>query len=185
MKITVLGMDPAMRNWGLAQATLDLDTGVLDTPNLQVVCPKDAEGKQVRQNSSDLHLCHQLAEVVLPLARKAQVIFVEVPVGSQSARAMASYGFCVGVLGAVRAEGIPLIEVTALEVKKALADKKDATKVEMINAALAIYPDANWPSHNGAISATKAEHVADAIGAIHAGVQTQMFQNLMRLFAKV
>lgn len=185
MKINVLGMDPAMRNWGLAQAVLDLETGDLTTPTLFVVCPKDAEGKQVRQNSSDLHLTHQLAEVVVPMARKAQVIFVEVPVGSQSARAMASYGFCIGVLGAVRAEGIPLIEVTALEVKMAFSGKKDATKAEMISAGLVQYPDANWPMHQGAISAAKAEHVADAIGAIHAGVNTQMFQNLMRLFAKV
>lgn len=185
MKITVLGMDPSMRNWGLAEALLDLDTGVLETPSLSLVQPKDLEGKQVRQNSSDLHLTAQLAEGVLPLARKAKVIFVEVPVGSQSARSMASYGFCVGVLGAVRAEGIPLIEVTALEVKKALSGKKDATKAEMIHAGMDQYPDANWPSHNGAVSAAKAEHVADAIGAIHAGVQTPMFQNLLRLFAKV
>jgi Holliday junction resolvasome RuvABC endonuclease subunit len=185
MKITVCGMDPAMRNWGIAQAVLDLDTGEMTTPTLYVVQPKDLEGKQVRQNSSDLHLTTQLAEVVLPITRKAQVIFVEVPVGSQSARAMASYGFCVGVLGAVRAEGIPLIEVTALEVKKAFSGKKDATKAEMIAAGLAQYPDANWPMHQGAVSAARAEHVADAIGAIHAGVQTPMFQNLMRLFAKV
>lgn len=185
MKITVLGMDPSMRNWGLAEALLDLDTGVLETPSLSLVQPKDLEGKQVRQNSSDLHLTAQLAVGVLPRARKAKVIFVEVPVGSQSARSMASYGFCVGVLGAVVAEGIPLIEVTALEVKKALSGKKDATKAQMIDAGMAQYPHANWPSHNGAISAAKAEHVADAIGAIHAGVQTPMFQNLLRLFAKV
>lgn len=185
MKITVLGMDPSMRNWGLAEATLDLDTGLLDTPFLSLVQPKNLEGKQVRQNSSDLHLTAQLARDVLPVVRRAKVIFVEVPIGSQSARSMASYGFCVGVLGAVMAEGIPLIEVTALEVKKALHGKKDATKNQMIEAGLAQYPDANWPTHNGAISASKAEHVADAIGAIHAGVQTPMFQNLMRLFAKV
>lgn len=185
MKITVLGMDPSMRSWGLAQAVLDLDSGELSTPILSLVQPKDLEGKQVRQNSSDLHITTQLAEGVLPAVRKAQVIFVEVPVGSQSARAMASYGFCVGVLGAVRAEGIPLIEVTALEVKKAFSGKKDATKAQMIAAGLAQYPDANWPMHNGAVSAAKAEHVADATGAIHAGVNTPMFQNLIRLFSKV
>lgn len=185
MKIRVCGMDPSMRNWGIAQGQLDLDSGVLSDVSLLLVQPKDVEGKQVRQNSSDLHLCAQLAEVVLPVARKAQAIFVEVPVGSQSARSMASYGFCVGVLGAVRAEGIPLIEVTALEVKKAFSGKKDATKAQMIEAGLDQYPDANWPMHNGAVSAARAEHVADALGAIHAGVLTPMFQNLMRLFAKV
>lgn len=174
-----------MRNWGLAETVLDLETGMVDTPILSLVQPKDAVGKQVRQNSSDLFLTRQLAEGVLPVARKAKCIFVEVPVGSQSARSMASYGFCIGVLGAVIAEGIPLIEVTALESKLAFSGKKDATKQDMIDAGLAQYPDANWPMHNGAVSAAKAEHVADALGAIHAGVRTSVFQNLMRLFAKV
>jgi Holliday junction resolvasome RuvABC endonuclease subunit len=184
MKIPVLGMDPSLRNWGLASAQLDLTTGFLDTPTLELICPKDLRGKQVRQNSSDLHLAEQLANATITEARKAKVIFVEVPVGSKSARAMASYGVCVGVLGAVRALGIPLIEVTALEVKKALAGKKMATKEEMIAAGMQQYPEANWPYWRGNV-ADKAEHVADAIGAIHAGVQTSTFQNLMRLLQGV
>jgi hypothetical protein len=184
MKIPVLGMDPSLRNWGLASAELDLATGFLDTPNLELVCPKDLSGKQVRQNSSDLHLAEQLATEVITKARKAKVIFVEVPHGSQSARAMASYGICVGVLGAVRSLGIPLIEVTALEVKLALSNKKTATKDEMIAAAMNFYPSCTWPMHHGKIT-SKAEHVADAIGAIHAGVKTSTFQNLMRLFQGV
>lgn len=186
MKIPVLGMDPSLRNWGLAASQLDLTTGIMDDPVLDLVMPTDLPGKQVRQNSSDLHLAQQLAEPVIAAAKKAKAIFVEVPVGSQSARAMASYGVCVGVLGAVRALGIPLIEVTATEVKLALAGKKLATKREMIDAGVATYPGANWNSmypgqRKGQIS-DKAEHVADAIGAIHAGVNTPTFRNLMRLF---
>lgn len=45
---------------------------------------------------------------------------------------MASYGICVGVLGALRATGIPFFEVTPLKVKMASAGKKTATKLEMI-----------------------------------------------------
>jgi Holliday junction resolvasome RuvABC endonuclease subunit len=184
MIIPVLGMDPALRNWGLAEATLDLTTGELSTPRLSLVQPKDLEGKQVRQNSSDLHLAEQLAEPVMALARMAKVIFVEVPVGSQSARAMASYGVCVGVLGAVRALGIPLIEVTALETKKIFTGNRNATKREMIDKAFELYPNANFPFHNKKIP-DKAEHMADAIAAIHSGVRTPTFQNLMRLFNEV
>lgn len=131
----------------------------------------------------DLHTAEQLAKAALSVARKAKVIFVEVPVGSKSARAMASYGICVGVLGALRAEGIPLIEVTATEVKVAFTGNKNATKEEMIAAAVAAYPHANFPLFRGEIAA-KAEHMADAIAAIHAGVTTPLFQNLMRLMAK-
>lgn len=184
MLIPVLGMDPSLRNWGLAEALLDLDTGVMHTPTLTLVQTKDLEGKQVRQNSNDLHLAEQLASPVITAAKAARVIFVEVPVGSQSARAMASYGVCVGVLGAVRALGIPLIEVTPLETKKVFTGNKNATKREMIDTAVDLYPGANFPMSRGKIT-DKAEHVADAIAAIHSGVRTPTFQNLMRLFKEV
>lgn len=184
MQIPVLGMDPSLRNWGLAEGNLDLHTGVLTTPVLSLVQPKDLEGKQVRQNSTDLHLAEQLAEVVIEAARRAKVVFVEVPVGSQSARAMASYGVCVGVLGAIRALGIQLIEVTPSENKKIFTGNKVATKREMIEKAVELYPESNFPVHKGKIP-DKAEHMADAIAAIHAGVRTSVFQNLMRLFKEV
>lgn len=184
MKIPVVGFDPSLRNWGIAESTLDLETGFLDTPKLTTVCPKDMEGKQVRQNSHDLFISEQLAEVVIPIAKTAKAIFVEVPVGSQTARAMTSYGICVGILGTIRSMGVPLIEVTPLEVKKVFTGDKLATKEKMIAMAVSLYPDANFPKYRGEVSG-KAEHVADAIATIHAGVRTPVFQNLMRLFSGV
>jgi Holliday junction resolvasome RuvABC endonuclease subunit len=181
MKIPILGMDPSLTHWGLASSSLDLTTGIMDDPVNTLIVPDRLQHKQVRQNSKDLHEAEQLASIVFKLARQAKVIFAEVPVGSQSARAMASYGVCVGILGALRAEGIQVIEVTATEVKKALTGRSQATKREMINAAVALYPTSDFFARGGKIP-DKAEHVADAIGAIHAGVNTSTFQNLMRLF---
>lgn len=185
MKIPVVGFDPSLRNWGIAASVLDLTTGYLETPRLSVIQVKDEPGKQVRKNSKDLHIAEQLGRAVLAEARKAKAVFVEVPVGSQSARAMASYGICVGVLGVIRAENIPIIEVTPTEVKTALTGNRNATKEEMITEALSLYPEANFPTHGGKLNYAKAEHVADAIGAIHAGAITPMFQNLMRLLSEV
>ncbi len=184
MKIPVAGFDPSLTHWGIAEAMLDMSTGVLDTPKLTLAEPERLKGKQVRQNSCDLHEAEQLAKLALEVARRSKVIFVEVPVGSKSARAMASYGVCVGILGSIRAEGIPLIEVTATEVKMALAGIKTATKAQMIAAAVGFYPEANFPKQGSRIVA-KAEHVADAIGTIHAGVRTPMFNNILRLYQKV
>jgi Holliday junction resolvasome RuvABC endonuclease subunit len=192
MKIPVVGFDPSMSNWGIAFSYLDLETGYLDDPCLSIVSTEADKCKQARVNSSDLQRAEQLAVIALAEARKAKVVFVEVPVGSQSARAMASYGVCVGILGTIRAEGIPLIEVTPTEVKVALTGKKTATKNQMIDAALELYPDSNWPRYEqngkgftkGDIH-SKAEHAADAIATIHAGVHTPMFRNLMRLFEEV
>jgi Holliday junction resolvasome RuvABC endonuclease subunit len=192
MKIPVLGMDPSMRNWGLAKGMLDLDSGVLDLLQISIVKGEDLEGKQIRKNSSDVHLATELCRGVLPLAQWASVVFVEVPVGSQSAYGMKSYGIVCGVLGAMRHAGIEIIQVDALDVKECLTGNKNATKKQMIEAAVTEYPHVDWPRQekNGAKFKKgdlkkESEHCADAIATIHAGVQTPAFQTLMRLFAKV
>ena len=182
MKISVVGFDPSMTGWGIATAQLDLATGHLDTPVLTVVEPDKPTNKQVRVNSVDLDVAQQLAKAAIKHTKGAKVVFVEVPVGSQSAAGMKSYGMCVGILGSLRAEGVHLIEVTATEVKVALSGDKNATKKSMIAAARGLYPDALFPTYHGKIT-NKAEHVADAIGAIHAGVNTAVFQNLLKLYA--
>lgn len=181
MKIPVLGMDPSLRNWGLASAALDLNTGEFSGLHLSLIQPKEEKHKQVRKNSKDLEIAKLLASGLDEAVRVAKVIFVEVPVGSQSARAMASYGVCVGILGSLQAAGHTLIEVSPAEVKVAFTGNKNATKEQMIAKAIELYPQANFPMHQGKIT-SKAEHVADAIAAIHAGVRTPAFQGLMRLF---
>lgn len=90
-------------------------------------------------------------------------------------RAMASYGICVGVLGALRATGIPFFEVTPNEVKLAAVGSKVATKDTMINWAKHQHPEANWPK-----AASKAEHMADATAAIYAGLRTNEFKQLIQ-----
>ena len=180
MKIQVLGMDPSLRNWGLASGVLDLDTGRLDGLQLHTVQPKEESSKQVRKNSKDIEIARLLASDVEPLVRSAKAIFVEVPVGSQSARAMASYGICVGILGTLQSQGNQLIEVTPTEVKLALTGLKTATKDQMIAAAMNAYGGASWPLFKGK-PPSKCEHLADAIGGLHAGVRTPVFQNLMQV----
>jgi Holliday junction resolvasome RuvABC endonuclease subunit len=190
MKITVVGFDPSMTHWGIAVGELDLKTGVLSTPVLRVLEPEKISAKQVRQNSIDLDVAKQLATTVMSTAKTAKAIFVEVPVGSQSARAMTAYGMCVGILGTMLAEGIQLIEVTAEEVKRSITGNSHASKTQMIAGAVNLYPEANFPRYakngkgfkKGEIT-KGSEHVADAIGAIHAGVNTPLFQNLMKLYA--
>lgn len=181
MKIPVLGLDPSMRNWGMAAGILDLDTGLLTDLQLSLVHSESNSKKQVRINSQDLHTATELSAAAIAAAKRAKVVFVEVPVGSQSAAGMKSYGICIGVLGAIQASGTRLVEVTPTEVKLAMAGNKNATKAQMIQAAMDYYPEANWPYHGKSVSSTKAEHMADAIGSIHAGVQTPLFQNIMKL----
>ena len=184
MLIPVVGFDPSMTHWGIAEGVLDLSTGFLDKLQLDTVVTQKSKDKQVRTNSSDLQRAEDLASVVIPIAKRNKVIFIECPVGSQSANGMKAYGMCVGILGSIRALGVPVIEVTATESKLIFTGNKNASKQAMIDQAVSLYPEANFPMYRGAV-ASNAEHVADAIAAIHAGVQTPVFKNLMRLFAEV
>lgn len=184
--LRVVGMDPSLRNWGISFGTFNLDTNEIKVKTVRVVTPVLPEGKQIRQNSLDLEAAKQLCVSALDAAADAEAIFVEVPIGSQSARAMASYGICVGILGALRATGKPFFEVTPTEVKLASVGIKTATKRQMINWAVQKHPDANWPFHTikgvQQISEAKAEHMADAAAAIHAGVHTNEFKQLINFF---
>ena len=185
--ITVCGQDPSLRNWGIAVGTYNLDTKRITITALSVINAVLSKSKQVRQNSLDLESAYQIYKGASTAAEGAHAVFVEVPVGSQSARAMASYGICVGVLGALRANGIPFFEVTPTEVKLAGAGKKTATKQEMIAWAVAAHPEANWPTYkqNGQIliCEAKAEHMADAIAALYAGLSGNTFQQMLPFLA--
>lgn len=185
MKIPVLGCDPSLSNWGLARGMLDLDTGTFEDVELLLIETKPDDTKQVRQNSKDINRCDAIAAGVKDWFKWATVVFVEIPVGSQSANGMKSYGVCVGILGAFRAMGVQLIEVTPNENKLALTNNKTASKDTMIKAAHAIYPETNWLKDGKGKLLNKNEHLADALGAIHAGVNTSAFQTIRKLYAKV
>jgi len=181
----LVGLDPSLRNWGMAIGVYDTESKLLIVEQVSVINPALPKAKQTRQNSLDLESSKQLYEGTLDACKDAHAIFAEVPVGSQTARAMASYGICVGVLGSLRAQGFPLIEVTPSEVKLAGPGKITASKAEMISWAMKSHPEANWPTYveKGSIlvNASKAEHQADATAAIHAGIASNTFKQLLSL----
>jgi hypothetical protein len=180
-------MDPSLRHWGLASGTLDLATRQLDITRLAVTEPVLPKGKQLRVNSRDAEAACQLAAAAWEAAQGAHAVFVEVPVGSQSARAMASYGICVGILGALRARGLAFFEVTPTEVKLAGPGDKTASKHAMIAWAMARHPGAPWPTYQQKgqqhVSAARAEHMADAVAAIYAGVASPAFHQVLPFLA--
>lgn len=188
-QLRVVGFDPSLTNWGIAAGVYYPNTKLVEIEDLQLGQPVVPKGKQVRQNSKDLAAAEQLMSTALSAieTHKPQAIFVEVPVGSQSARAMASYGICVGILGALRASGTPFFELTPVEVKLAAVGDKKATKQQMIDWAMQRHPKAPWPMYrqNGErlVSSAKAEHMADAVATIYAGVQTPNFQQFSLLVA--
>lgn len=168
MIITVLGCDPSMRNFGLVRAQLDIEKGqILSIENMALIETEVGKNKRVRKNSDDIDRCRLLSAGLKKALQGVSIVFCEMPVGSQSARAMASYGMCMGILSQIE---IPLIQLTPTEVKLAAVGDKNATKKEMIQWAVARYPDAKW-LRQGTRVIDKNEHLADATAAIEAGLQ--------------
>lgn len=183
-----MGFDPSMRNWGIARGFYDPLTYDLKIVEGLVVQPDKSTDKvkSVRKNSQDLeHASNLVLEVHQYLNRwQPQALFVEVPVGSQNARAMCGYGMCIGILAWLYKAKYPFYLVTPTEVKIALGGTKTASKETMIDIAVKTHPEMNWPMYKDSVVKSSAEHIADAIGAIHAGIQKQDFINLIAITNK-
>ena len=184
-RLNVVGFDPSLRNWGIACGVFNTDTLELRMTHIERVAPVQTKEKGIRVNSKDLHRSEQLAKRAFEIGKQAHALFVEVPVGSKSAAAMKSYGVCVGILASLRGTGIPLLEVSPEQVKMIATRTATATKKQMIDWASTLYPTLPWPTYtrNGTALITQdaAEHMADAIGAIHAGIATPEFQRMLPL----
>jgi Holliday junction resolvasome RuvABC endonuclease subunit len=178
--LRVAGIDPSLSNFGMVKGTVDLSSAcpVFDLKQLLLQSSQSdkANQKSVRKNSDDIERARLLHNAMQAFIQDVDIVMVEVPVGSQSARAMASYGICVGILASV---GVPMIQVTPTEVKMAAVGSKTATKAEMIQWATGLYPEADWLKHKSKgewVLGNKNEHLADAVGAVFAGARTDQFK---------
>ncbi|AIZ94815.1 hypothetical protein [Pseudomonas phage vB_PaeP_4029] len=170
-RLNVIGMDPSMSNWGLACGQYDTTSNTLSLRHIEVIKTSKTKDKQIRVNSDDLNRSTEITTRVMEVIKEANVIFVEVPVGSQSAAAMKSYGMCIGILSAVRASGKPFHLLTPTDLKVMACNSKTASKDAMIEWAVKKYPHLNWPmTSKGEVIASKAEHMADACAAAEYGV---------------
>jgi len=176
--IRVGGLDPSLRNLGIARAWLDVLTEELSIYEIELGSTESQAGKTVRKNSDDLRCAMEQHKKVQTLAGFT-VAFAEIPSGAQSARASFTLGIAVGVVASCPC---PIIQVQPSETKMATVGSKTASKREMIEWATALYPNLSWITANSKKTGTRFtdanEHMADAIAVIHAGIRTLEFQQL-------
>lgn len=104
----------------------------------------------------------------------ADVIYIERPSGSQDSNGMVNYAIEIAVYSYLKNKGLRVELVKVNDVKKALTNKKDASKQEMIAAAHYMYPQAmnikyNWLTDKKGRLYNYNEHLADSIGIYVAG----------------
>lgn len=176
--ITVIGMDPSMSNWGYCRAQINVKTLKVTVEKIWTVTTEKGKAKkQVRVSSDDIDRARTLVEALETACEDAQIAFVEVPHGSQSANGMKSYAMCIGVLAQCK---IPMVQLSEMDLKTRTTGKKAATKREGIEWASTQHPKAGWPMRNGEVQAN-AEHMADAVAAIHAGLVDEQFKSALTI----
>jgi Holliday junction resolvasome RuvABC endonuclease subunit len=185
-KLILAGLDPAMSNLGLARAEFDLLTGSWAITHVKLVSTegaKKAEAKVVRKSSDDLRRAKELRAGLAEFMSwsGAGMAVGEVPTGTQSARGSLGNGMSIMLLAGLP---VPLIEVNPTEVKLASVGHKHAAKEEVIEWAVARWPNAGWLTRTvkGKVTLLAAnEHLADACAAVAAGVKTEEFQKAIAL----
>jgi hypothetical protein len=181
--LILTGLDPSYRNFGMVRFEFD-HRGLFPIDEKLIVTEKADKKAKVRVNCDDLERSRTIFTAMQDFIAGSDYIFMEMPVGSQSASGMKSYGICVGLAASIE---IPLILVLPNEVKVATGLSKTASKEEMRKWAYKKYPDVQWlRAHNkpnGAFTAAN-EHLADACAAVEAGIKTPEFQRLLPLIKK-
>lgn len=171
MTDTIIGFDPSLRNWGYCVATFDPDTQTLSITDGGVISSNPTT--QPHKNLDDLASATQLYSGLYQLVQTHQPSYLaaELPVGSQSARAMVSYGVCIALSSVMAYQDgdntIPLMAVTPQEVKRTVG-QLDASKEQVINWVVTTYPEVcGWLNK---YPKGKQEHICDAIAAVHTAI---------------
>lgn len=192
MKLIIGGIDPSLRNTGLARATFDTADNSLVVTRLLLCQTEKQSGKQVRVNADDIRCANEITRAMHAFIADCHIVCAEIPSGGQSAAAAKGLGIATGILGSIAGVGPfkgQLIQVQPAEVKMTAVGSKNASKEEMIEWAHGRWPNAEgWLTmkRKGEVALlNKNEHLADACGAINAGIQTDEFRRLLSALAVI
>lgn len=168
LMINIISFDPSLRNWGIAACTYY--KGTLEVMEVHIAKTNNTKG--IKQNASDIIAATTLYNAIIKGVEWADLICIEVPHGSQSSRAMVSYGVCVALIGVIQTINPNIIQVSANDVKAIVRTNKDhkPTKQEIIDWVKDKHPEANLPT------TLSAEHICDAIVAVYAAMNTKEFK---------
>lgn len=170
----VLGLDAALCNFGIAAVDLEAEGERIVALQVLRTAPNQRIGARVGEDSArrvaelafGLHAAigqHHPAAVVLETTGAGK--------GSTAVRSMA-LAFAVAVTVA-RLHGLPVVQVSPLDVKRAMTGRKKAEKDEIILAVEQRFPEVPWPED---VPRGCWEHAADAVGAVVAALDSDVLR---------
>jgi Holliday junction resolvasome RuvABC endonuclease subunit len=181
----ILSLDPSFANIGWCVASVDVaEAKILKMIDGGLISTEKSETKTIRRSSDDLRRANEIASGLRKIAQNVDMVFAEIPTGTQSARASWALGIALGCL--TNLSPTPLVEITPTMTKLASIGRKDASKEEIIEWAVGLYPDLPWITARGKSKLSpKNEHLADSVGVLHAGLQHEDFRTYAGIMTRL
>jgi len=178
--VTVMGIDPSLRNTGIAVAFVDTEENKIERIINLVLARTQPGPKSQRKSSADFEAASVISATIRRVVHEydPKVVFAEIPSGTQSSRASFALGITLGIMATMQPKPI---EVTPQQTKLQSVGVRTATKGEMIEWAVGLYPDAPWQRSTVGRIMNANEHLADACGVIHAGLVTPEWEVIRNL----
>lgn len=182
--IPVVSFDPSMSHFGIAKATVDLETSEVVVQELKLVNTAPEDKRVMVKSSDDLRRARECQVAMEEACEGRAFAFAEIPFmhATMYPSAILNTGIVIGILSSCP---LPIIQVQPQAVKLATVGTRQAAKEEMIAWAVAKHPTAPWITvkRKGAMVPTAAnEHLADAVAAIYAGLHTDQFKQVQGLY---
>jgi hypothetical protein len=191
MKIKVLGVDGSMSNFGMARCEIDTETFAIEVLDLTLAQVLSETSKTVVKTADNYRRACDIRAAFLACCADVALVMAEIPLMitphpkmPPGAASLANHnsGLVIGVLAG---SPVPLIPVMPDDVKIAALNARRASKEEMIEWAMAKYPNAPWRMrklHGKMVPVADNEHLADAVAVVHAGVRTAQFMQSIAVF---
>lgn len=172
-----LSIDPSLRNTALVWGEIKGDDDITIS-GYELIQTTKSKNKQIRASSDLIERSRTVLRGVQEIVSEINphICFAETPSGSQNASGAKSYAISCMIIAALNP---PAIEITPIELKVKTVGKKTASKDEIIKWVDERFPGVLEVKRNGEINKGKMEHVADAICATIAGMNTTQFKQLI------
>ncbi len=158
---TIITFDPSFTAWGYA--VLDYDNNVIAAGCIKT--EPDHKKRRIRKSDDRTRRAEDITRQLLRIMKQHNVNYIlsELPHGSQNAQAAIMMGIVVGiVVGISECLNIPAEYYSEQDAKKALLNKRTATKAEIIKVIKEIY-NVKWTG-----TKYKDEAIADSLAIHHA-----------------
>lgn len=185
----ILGMDPSIRNWGIVRTEISrkkeikiLEAVVIHTSaEKRKISPADKKTKyrkekikaasDVYKNVELLNRGRHIIREAFSFIEQADFIFVELPVGAQSATACVNYGMCVGLFAAIAEIGIPYEVIRNNEIKKKAGYGDSEIRPVEKDEIITYVRNAGYQDLFKNFKKGEHEHLADALMSVLVGVE--------------